>query len=155
MPRGLPKRKIELVLIEYDGPQLVIIRDAEKQRYVGLSADSEGALERWIHVPITDMELEGLCTGGVTMRNVLAKPRVEIADYNRGRLANLSGAKLDRVPSGVLPLAGAYLPERIGEAALLALRLRRRRASEPAFRCGGAAVGAHTIAFACLARRSR
>lgn len=144
----MPHRKIELVLIEYDGPQLAIFIDANKDRFLGLFGDLDGDTERWIHTPLSHLELEALCTTGITMRGAICKSQIEIIDYRRNREQRLWAVVPELVPQGVLPSAGACLPDVIGAAALKRLKIRKRiPQGEPFFRLDGRAVRGHSITF--------
>jgi hypothetical protein len=151
---GLPEfatiadRRIASVLIEYDGPQLVVLRDNSKRWHIGLAADHDASAERWIHAQVTEMELEALCTEGVTMRNVVCKPTIEIVDYVSGRPHSLWRVAPERVPAGILPLRGAYLPLEIGRLSMRELRIKQRVDRRPIFRCGGRVVQDNAITFA-------
>ena len=115
--------KMEYVLIEYDGPQLAIFRNSRKQRYIGLAADAEGTIERWIHAPLSPLEVEGLCARGVPMRNVVCKDGMLVIDYENDRAKRQYGVSPNQIPSGILPVPGAYLPKSIAEVAYTALRI--------------------------------
>jgi hypothetical protein len=97
------------------------------------------------------MELEAICTDGVTMRNAVCKSSVDLVDYVDGKARSMWHVPPDRVPSGILPARGAYLPRPIGQFALAALKIRSRQHKQPVFRCDGVSVRDGTMPFAGLA----
>lgn len=132
--------KMEYVLIEYDGPQLAIFKGQNKRRYIGLAADSERSVDRWIHAPITSLELEGLCTRGVPMRNVVCKDGMEVVDYENDKPRRRWQISADQIPFGILPVVGAYLPSGVASVAYKALKLGKHPAiKDPLFRSSGSA----------------
>lgn len=106
----LPERAVEHVLVEFDGPQLVTLRDADN-RYLGVASDIEGETVRWIHAQITELEWQALVRGLVPLRDAFLKPVVwvidEYADGIRVRGQMASGTDLDESD---LPKAGALMP---------------------------------------------
>jgi hypothetical protein len=141
----LASRKVERVLLEYEGPQLVVLRDGE-QRYVGYVADELEDGRRWIQVPVTNLEIKALHRGKLTLREVLEKTELVICDTSpSGETLRLWLAPPASIPEDCLPDHGVELPEFARDPAYQA---------EPdrlAFECEGAAVGHGTITFDCLA----
>lgn len=142
-----PDRKMELVLIDYDGPQLALFKDRSRQRYIGLATNAEDHATRWIQAPVSLLEIEALCDQGITMRNVVCKPELEVIDYIDDRPKRSWRIRPEQVPTGVLPVVGAQLPKVIGKFAKEQLRLRPRVAEEPMFRVAGRVVRDHQITF--------
>lgn len=142
-----PDRKMELVLIDYDGPQLALFKDRNQQRYIGLASKAEDHATRWIQAPISILEIEALCDQGVTMRNAVCKPELEVIDYIDDKPKRSWRISPEQVPAGVLPVIGAHLPRVIGAFVKENLRLRPRVAVEPMFRVAGRVVRGHQITF--------
>lgn len=148
-----PERKIEYVLVEYEGPQLVTLRDDDR-RYLGLSSDVDDKFVRWIHAPISDLEWQSLLLGLVPMRDVFRKPTVWIVDeYHDGtpiRGQEVNGEELDE---DSLPTAAALLPTAAREAfagelpALPARMLRFQQRKKPSRALPLTAMGKGAVAY--------
>jgi len=99
------------VLVEYDGPQLVLHR-ANLAIHLGLLADVDERAQRWLLAPMSRLELEALALGGLPMREVFSrKATLEVVDFKGSTALPLSWTiAIDEVPMGVLPARGAPLP---------------------------------------------
>jgi hypothetical protein len=106
-------RKLTDVLLEYEGPQLMILEDLN-QRYIALAVDCDDTAVRWIQSPISILEFEALVRGGLSVRDALLKSRMLLADYtydNRAvRVWEITQAS---VPEDALPEPGALLPSAV------------------------------------------
>ncbi len=108
-----PAAKIVHVLVEYNGPQVVVARDNEGLK-LGVAADDEedSGLVRWLYAPLTDTEFKALVSGASTIRDALLKPRVYVIDFGRDdrplRAWEHASELLDET---VLPRRGALLPK--------------------------------------------
>jgi hypothetical protein len=139
----LRERKIERVLIEYDGPQLVILYDG-RQRYLGYVADELTDGVRWLHVPVTGLELKALHRGKLTLREALDKVEITIADVTHaGNLSHVWISPPASIPLDCLPEPGMMLPQFARDN----IQVTPERL---AFECEGAGVDAGTITFDCL-----
>jgi len=146
-------RTLEYVLIDLDGPQLVVAKDASGRRYLGLAADEDERAARWIYAPTTDLELEALCTGAVSMYNAIAKGAVDVVDLVDGSPRFVTRASSAVIPDDVLPVLDANLPEDIGRRAMRVFLGRSQRTFvRPVLRCGGEPVRGSSISFAALAK---
>lgn len=115
LPEGmqlpLEKWEIDQVHLEFNGPQLVTLRDGER-RYLALAADEDAQVERWLRVGTTSTELLALEDGALGLDEVFAKPSVDVVDLSR---ASGQPLRLWRVPHQLLgeedlPLPGSLLP---------------------------------------------
>lgn len=142
----------EAVLVELDGPQLITATDGAGRRYLGLFADRpDDRREMWLYAPITNLELEALFAGGVSMRNAMCKPQLDLVEYIEERAVAIWRLQPEEVPEGILPVPDANLP--IDDGAPLLARLLGKEPPKgvvPVFRCGGRPVRGSNISFGAL-----
>lgn len=106
---GIPKRIIEHVLVEYDGPQLVTLLEG-KQRFIGVASDEDAVAVRWVHAAISDLEFKSLIHGVRPVRESLLKDSVWIVDRTHsGRDISAWQVVSDDLPSFALPDFDAFL----------------------------------------------
>jgi hypothetical protein len=138
------QRVHEAVLVELDGPQLVVARDSVSgKRFLGLFADrdSDGS-ELWLYAETSDLELEALHVGAVSMLNAVCKNTLDLVEYKEDRPRAVWSVKPEDVPTGVFPVPNAKLP--------IVARGAQQQVG-PVFRCGGRPVRDATISFGALA----
>jgi hypothetical protein len=146
------QRTPEVVLVELDGPQLITATDSLGRRYLGLFADRpDEQRELWLFALITNLELEALFAGAVSMRNAISKPQLDLVEYSDDRQVALWKLTPEQVPASIFPVADANLPVEEGSA-LLAKLLGKTppKGTEPIFRCGGRPVRGSEMAFGAL-----
>lgn len=146
--------KSPTVLVEYDGPQLVLYGTEFGDR-LGVLADSNSTHERWVLASASKLELEALARGGLPMRDIFSrKEALQVVDFSTPRKADATW-RIDsaRVPFGVLPAKGAPLPS-ASRMALLK-RLKARAVTGRRLRFGGAPVSESTIELSGLAQLSQ
>jgi hypothetical protein len=109
-------RKREHVLIDYEVPHLVTLRD-DSSRYLALYSDEDERFVRWIHAPMSDLEWHALLRGILPMRDVFRKSPVwlidELPDGTPMRGQEIDGGDID---DESLPTEGALLPTAAREA---------------------------------------
>ena len=104
-------RRFDVVLVEYDGPQLATFVDSAGARFIGVASDSDDTGTRWLHVPIDQSDIDSLIAKK-PMRDVFLKGGASLVDIDwedRTIRAWESVAALD-IPEGALPVAGAPFP---------------------------------------------
>jgi len=152
---SLPLFRVEDVLVEYQGPQIVTAvvqgRDASEPYplYLGVASDDvdDGALVRWILAPITPTELEALIRGAVTLRDLMLKPQVYVLDLEvqhdwmprRGWLCDGNQLENDHLPARGALLATATRREFMKDRMMLP--------ESPELRIDGAGVGVMAVGF--------
>jgi hypothetical protein len=145
-------RTFEAVLVEIDGPQLVTALDAHGKRYLGLFADRlDDDRELWLYAPISDLELEALFAGAVSMRNAMSKPALDLIEHKGKRASGIWRLSPDDLPAGLLPVPDANL--RIDDGAELLAKLLGKQPptnAGPIFRYGGRPVKDSHIALGAL-----
>jgi hypothetical protein len=140
----LRERQIERVLLQYDGPQLVVLSDG-RQKYLGYVADELDNGIRWLHVPVSNLELKALHRGKLTLREALEKAEINIVDVSHaGETSDVWIAPPLVVPLDCLPEPGLLLP------AFARDRSAEDQPDRLAFECEGAGVGNGVITFECL-----
>ncbi len=155
---SVANRKVVHILIEYEGPQLILLKTdvADGEYFLGLAADHGKDFDRWIHAPITKLELEALARGGIAMRDVFTgKTAVDIVDYDVDehprRVWSIPASK---IPKGILPVKDALLPsfvrEEITSEFFPAALARDANPASPLFRLVGRPVYENKISFGGL-----
>lgn len=111
------------VLVELDGPQLVLYTSGDR-RSVGILADEDEKSIRWLVVETSKLELEALARGDLPMRDVFSrKPVLRALDCDQsGKVTKYWLVPASEVPFGILPRKGAALPS--GARTFLQKRLR-------------------------------
>src|SRR5438034_5615384 len=107
----IANRQISRVLLEYDGPQLVVLADRDRE-YLAVAVDEDESATRWLQVPISHLELRALVIGARSVREALRKPTVTVVDYAHD-LSQPAFAWLvqwSEIPDRVLPRPGVRLP---------------------------------------------
>jgi hypothetical protein len=147
----IARRKIERVLIEYDGPQLVILVD-NSSYYLGLAADYNETSERWIHAKVSRLEIEALVRGSIAMRDVFtSKPALAVIDYDEdGNPKRTWGISPADIPAGILPLKGAPLPRAVRAELEAEFVSSASQNTGNVFRLVGRPVYENKISFAAL-----
>ena len=145
------QRRIKEILIEYDGPQVMLLQD-HGSKYLALAVDEERypPFVRWLQARISTFEWEALVDGILSVRGALTKPTVTIADYTHDMRPKCCWEiKLSALPERLLPEHGAKLP-----AATRSRFARKRKRPlldhQPYIRLGGKAVQNDRIAFGRL-----
>jgi hypothetical protein len=122
----LSKRAVETVLLEYEGPKLVVLRDGER-RFLGYAVDEIGGATRWLQVPISNLELKALHRGKATLLDVLAKQEITICDIDlAGAVSRVWISPPATLPPDCLPDPEVTLPEFARDPSLIALRFHPR-----------------------------
>ena len=133
-------------LIDYEGPQMVLVEDAGRKSYLGIAADEDDRAVRWVFTSVSHLELRALFDGIIRTREAYRKPRVLVVD-----VPHEDGPKTVNEVDGillseqVLPTAGAILPRMVRDAF---------KEPQPAGRTltiGGASVPSGRVAFRDLA----
>lgn len=67
------------VLVEFNGPQLVL-NCFNERLYLASASDDESGIVRWVSAPISEIELVAIRERATTIREVLLKDRVSVLD---------------------------------------------------------------------------
>lgn len=117
-PAAVASRRVKEVLLEYDGPQMAVLLDANGE-YLALAVDQDESLVRWLQAPISKLELEALLIGAQPVRDVFKKSTVTVVDYPQRSEIPQSVYRVDRslIPDAVLPRRGVIFPVSEAKAA--------------------------------------
>lgn len=98
------------VLIEYDGPQLVLLSDDRGTR-LATAVDELPDGARWIEVPLSNMEVRALRTGRAPLRDLMMRDWVRVVDRDAGFNARevWEDVPLGLVPPDAFPAPGVLL----------------------------------------------
>ena len=101
------------VLSYYDGPRIVLQKDAAGKLYIGWWNDEDETRERWVYVGISQERLKKALDGQIPSREIIDHPEdghvvVYDIDLERNRVQALATAPAN-VPPESLPLPGAQL----------------------------------------------
>jgi hypothetical protein len=142
----LSRRATKEVVLEYDGPQLMILEDGP-DLFLALAVDGDEEVARWIHTPVSSFEIEALTRGAEPLRTAFLKPLMILVDVDlrTGRLRQAWEIDSRSVPEDALPERGALLPHITSQESL---------ASEvdatPAFRFEGKGTAKNRVTFGDL-----
>jgi hypothetical protein len=103
-------RKVREVLIEYEGPQLEVLEEGSSQ-FLALAVDSDDEAVRWVQSPASQLEVQALKLGAVSVRSAILKPRILLADYSYDdRPLHVWEITKSSIPPDALPERSALLP---------------------------------------------
>lgn len=140
----ISRRTVERVLVEYDGPQWMILSDGE-QRFLAYAADEDKRSVRWIEAPVSGVELRAVCTGRLPLRSAILKPSLVVVDYTYDRrLLGVMTVDPENIPADCLPDPGVLLPRFARD------EVAAKAPTHAAFACDGPLVRANSIPFAAI-----
>src|SRR5216683_2722956 len=67
------------VLIEYDGPQVIIAQQGNAQ-FLSLCIDEDESGSRWLEAPLSPLEKTAMLSGALAVRDVLLKHGVVLVE---------------------------------------------------------------------------
>jgi hypothetical protein len=133
---------VERVLVEFDGPQIVIVGWGDRCDLAVL-ADADEEADRWLHAPISRTEERAVLEGAVSLRSVLVKSDVRITDLDRaGNVIRSAAIAPEQLLDDHLPEPGALLPYASEPSSEL---------SKPRLRLDGAGVHESTVPVRAVA----
>ncbi|XYH92859.1 hypothetical protein ACMHYB_33960 [Sorangium sp. So ce1128] len=143
---GIDRREIETVLVEYDEPEVVVLRDATGALFLGVAADESAHAVRWIHAPLPKLEYRALIAGALSLRDSLLKEEVWVVDELRltGKVDRVWRLNSSQLPGSALPEPGALIPD------ATRARLGNFISQDPVLYIDGQRIQEHTIPFADL-----
>lgn len=104
------------VLVEYDGPQLVLTRGKSGACYLSVASDADESAVRWLHAPVTSVQLAALKRGATTLFDVFRDAKLDVVDVApNGDIVRAWVVGPDELDVAHLPLPAAPFP--ISEAA--------------------------------------
>lgn len=139
------KFSTETILLAYDGPQVLTVRDEYGARHLAVAADEsiDGETVRWIYAGITDLEYCALTVGALSVRDALIKDSVIIIDYQAhgGKPIKAWRIPASEVPEDAQPDRDSILPPEV------CAQFASSDSSEPEIRIGGKSIVHHAIPF--------
>ena len=90
LPEALPdqerflKQEVEHVLVEYEGPQIVSLRDPDGARLVAVASDESHDSVRWLQAVVDESEWSALVTGRLQLACAFLKPMLQVVDRTLG-----------------------------------------------------------------------
>lgn len=103
---------IREVLIEYDGPQLFVARNASGAIFLALHGPEEGKTDNWLYARVTGQRLSQLKAGAVSVRRMItdyAKGEIALVHYQDDGEPAFRFAEIDDVPESYLPDEESFL----------------------------------------------
>jgi hypothetical protein len=153
MPDGDDVAMKAEVLVEYDGPRVVLFRSPKVDR-LGIVVEPGVDPEHWILARVSKMELEELARGALPVRDVFSHRDdlrwLELDGKWKPLRARTIGCA--EIPDGILPVRGAPLPDTSRPYLFKLLRLRKERSAARRIRLDGSLIRDNRIAFAALAQ---
>jgi hypothetical protein len=112
----LAERAVEVVLVEFDGPQIVCVWGPGGTRRLSVACDEDAAAVRWVEAELSASQWNALFEGKLALRDALLQPLCWVVDEARTgealRAWEVSPVDLD---SALLPEPGALLPTEVRE----------------------------------------
>ena len=104
----------EQVLEYYDGPRLLLQRSRAGQLYLAWWNDSEGPIDRWIYLPVSQFRLHEVLSGQLTVLEALNDPEdgdllVTDVDARENEVLQSIATTVSALPKDSLPLEGVRL----------------------------------------------
>ena len=102
------------ILSHYDGPRVVLQKDALGELYIGWWNDEDDERERWVYVGVTPPRLRTILNGEIASRDAMMNPEagyVIVCDIGFGDEETVRAIAADPadVPPKSLPATGARL----------------------------------------------
>lgn len=98
------------VLYDFDGPRTFSHHDRNAQLCLAHWCDADNDYNRFIVVPITDVLIQVLKIGAITLRDAIDQPRLWILDIAHcGKVHEAWKVSLANIPADVLPKPGTML----------------------------------------------
>ena len=100
------------VLVEYEGPRVVLYRSPKVDR-LGIVVEPGIDPEHWILSRVSKMELEALASGSLPVRDIFSqRETLRWLELDaRGKPLRARTIRPLEIPSGMLPVKGALLPD--------------------------------------------
>ena len=109
-------RTLKEVLLEYEGPHLVIFQN-KNQRFLGLRVDDDDQHTAWLESPLSALEEDALKFGELAVRDALIKEQMWLVEFTHaGALSVAREIKASDVPVDILPEPHALLPTYVRSA---------------------------------------
>ena len=107
----LEGRRIESVLVEFDGPEIASVWGLDGERRLSVACDEVASAVRWVEAALSPQQWRDLFEGRLTIREGLQQAEVWIVDQTIGGDA-LHGWRMSSLTltDDVLPEPGALLP---------------------------------------------
>jgi len=110
----LAERAAEVVLVEFDGPQIVCVWGPGGGRRLSVACDEDADAVRWVEAELSPSQWNALFEGKLALRDALQQPRGWVVDEARMaeavRAWEVSPVDLD---PALLPEPGALLPTEV------------------------------------------
>ena len=108
VPNLPPEFPIEHVLDYYDGPRLMLRGSADGQLYLAWWHDDDGAVERWVYLPVSEERLRAILSGEMTDRYAMDNPEggcilVVDVDWDTGEVTQTVKTTTAALPQDALP----------------------------------------------------
>ncbi len=105
---------LDEVLAYYDGPRLLLRRTQSGQLFLAWWSDSDESIERWIHLPVSELRLGQILEGAIPSFDALNDPEdgfLYVIDTDMRTEATIRTVMTDAsaLPSDTMPLPGARL----------------------------------------------
>lgn len=132
------------VLLEFNGPQLVLVQSGDGL-YLSVASDESARTTRWLRTRISPLELKALFSGATTIRESILKPQIWVVDTNRAdEVIMETMVTPDMLSDDDLPTVDSVLPDETRDAHQVDL-------PTPAIFLDGPGVQYHAIGFRTLA----
>ena len=110
MSNLVASRKPKEILVEYDGPQIVILKDGPRE-FLAVATDYDDQAVRWLQAPLSELEYRALMQGALTVRDALSKSNLILADYSySNEPLRVWEVNPSLIPDAALPQKNAFLP---------------------------------------------
>ena len=105
---------LDRVLLDYDGPRLLLRRSEAGQHYLAWWSDFDEGIERWVYLPISLSRLHNVLSGGMPTLDALRSPEdgylLVVDEYGvEDQDTHVHVIDANSIPSEVLPSPGARL----------------------------------------------
>ena len=110
----LAARSVEVVLVEFDGPQVVSVWGPDGAHRLAVACDDDATAVRWVDAELTSEQWSALFEGKLSLHHALLQPRLWIVDETRsGEVVRGWELPRDLLDPSLLPDPGALLPSEV------------------------------------------
>lgn len=116
LPAGI---RLEEVIVEFDGPEIVLLRDGEGIRHLAVAVERDEGHVLWLQAPISEHKWRALVEGRASVRGAMSD-RHALRDHEE-QVQDVRQASIGQLDDTLLPARNALLPTVIRKALATAL----------------------------------
>lgn len=119
LPAGL---RLEEVIVEFDGPEIVLLRDGEGTRHLAVAVERDEGNVLWLQAPISERKWRALVEGRASVRGAMSdRHALLVLRDHKEQVQDVRRPSIGQLDDTLLPARNALLPTVIRKAFAMAL----------------------------------